>query len=100
MSDSDHVKQHIEHAIDRARSGVSEHIDEIDRRLRSRMDVKEQASRFAPHLMVGGAALGFAVGFGFPTLVKRLIQFGVPIFLAMKIAQMQSDGETHTPEIY
>jgi hypothetical protein len=92
---NDHVKDHIETAIDRARYGVSEHIDELDRRLRGSMDVRRHARNYAPQLIVGGAAVGFMVGFGFPTIVKRLLQFGLPILLAMKIAQMQSDGEVH-----
>lgn len=98
MSDRDHVKDHIEIAIDRARDGVSEHIDELDRRLRGTMDVRQHARTYAPQLIVGGAVVGFMVGFGFPTIVKRLLQFGVPIAIAMKIAQMQSDGEVNSYE--
>ena len=89
----EHQKVHIEHAIERARSGVSVRIDEIDRRLRGKMDVKRHARNYAPQLVIGGAALGFIIGFGMPNLVKRLLQFGVPILLAVKIAQMQSDSE-------
>jgi hypothetical protein len=57
------------------------------------MDFKRHASNYAPQMIVGGAVLGFIIGFGFPSLMKRLIQIGVPVALAMKIAQLQSDGE-------
>lgn len=94
--DRDHTKVHIEHAIGRAREGVSVRIDEIDRRLRGGMNVREKAGQYAPHLIAAGAVTGFLIGFGFPKVIKRLLQFGLPIAIAMKIAQMQSD-EVHGP---
>lgn len=98
--DRDHQKIHIERAIDRAREGVSERIDEIDRRLRGTIDLKRHASNYAPQLIIGAAAVGFIVGFGFPTLMKRAIQIGLPVLLAMKIAQMQSDGEVDSAALW
>lgn len=91
--DTGHVKVHIEQAIERARNGVGECIDELDRRIRGTMDLKSKAGEYAPQLMVAGAALGFVVGFGMPTLIKRTLQFGVPILIALKVAQAQSDAE-------
>ncbi|HUF18794.1 MAG TPA: hypothetical protein VMS12_12190 [Thermoanaerobaculia bacterium] len=91
--DGDHVKVHIERAIERARHGVGEGIDELDRRVRDTMDIRRKAGEYAPQLMVAGAALGFVVGFGMPNLIKRTLQFGVPILIALKVAQAQSDAE-------
>ncbi len=81
MPDVDIEKKQVERAIERARDGVSERIDELDRRLRTTLDVKTFASEHAPQLIAGGAAVGFLVGFGFPKPLRRLIQFGVPVAL-------------------
>lgn len=89
--DKDHVRAHIELAIERARDGVSERIDEIDRRLRSQLDFPQMASDHAPQLMAAGAAFGFLLGFGVPKVLFRTIQLGVPIFIAVKIAQNRSE---------
>lgn len=79
-------KQNIERAIDRARDGVGEHIDELDRHFRTKLDPKSLATEYAPQLMVGGAVLGILVGFGLPKLFRRAVTFGVPIaILAMTI---------------
>ena len=86
MKDSE--KQSIEHEINRARDGVSDRIDELDARLRSDLDFKSKARDHAPELVVGGAVVGFLVGFGFPKTLKRLIQVGVPlVVLAYKVKQ-------------
>ena len=81
MPDVDTEKKAVEHAIERARDGVSERIDELDRRLRTQLDVKTFASEHAPQLIAGGAVVGFLVGFGFPKPLRRLLQFGVPVAL-------------------
>lgn len=85
--DSDHVKAHIELAIERARDGVSEKIDELDQRLRGSLDFKQIASDHAPQLMAVGAAVGFLVGFGVPKVMVRTIQLGVPLVLAVQIVR-------------
>ena len=71
-------KTDIEQSIARAREGVGERIDELDRRLRSTLDVKTFAQEHAPQLIAGGAALGFLVGFVSPKTLRRLIALGVP----------------------
>src|SRR5438105_7039069 len=88
-------KQDIERAIERARDGMSERIDELDQRLRSSYNVKAVASEHAPELVAGGAVLGFLVGFGFPKALRRAISIGIPLALiAMKIKKTYSpDGE-------
>jgi hypothetical protein len=88
-------KQDIERAIDRARDGVSEHIDELDRRLRTSFDIKAVAIEHAPQLVAGGAVMGFLAGFGFPKPLRRAISIGIPLALiAMKIRKSwASDGE-------
>lgn len=91
--ENDHAKVHIERAIERARNGVGEGIDELDRRIRGTMDIRSKAVEYAPQLMVAGAALGIVVGFAIPNLIKRTLQFGVPILIALKVAQAQSDAE-------
>jgi hypothetical protein len=79
-------KQDIERAIERARDGVSERIDELDHRLRTSFDIKSLATEHAPELVAGGAVLGFLVGFGFPKPLRRAISIGIPLALiAMKI---------------
>src|SRR2546430_698526 len=83
-------KKSIEQEIGRARDGVGERIDELDRRLRTTLDFKTIASQHAPQLAAGGALVGFLVGFGFPKAVKMLLKVGVPIaaitFAAKKYA--------------
>lgn len=72
-------KENIEREIERARGGVGERIDELDRRLRSSFDIRSAASAHAPKLIAGGAALGFLVGLGFPKVFKKLLKVGVPL---------------------
>jgi len=80
MSDSNgDQKTHIERAIARARDGVGERIDELDRHVRTNLDPKVLASSYAPHLIAGGAVLGVVVGFGLPKVFRKLITWGVPI---------------------
>jgi hypothetical protein len=81
-------KVHIEKAIEQARDGVSERIDELDRRLRSSLDFKAVASEHAPQLIAGGAVLGFLVGFGFPRRLRKIVKFGLP--LALVAAKIRS----------
>ena len=76
MNDEKHA---IEAEIGRARDGVGEHIDELDRRLRKTFDIEAAASEHAPQLMAGGAVVGFLVGFGFPRAVKVLLGVGIPV---------------------
>lgn len=87
-------KQDIERAIDLARDGVSEHIDELDQRLRTSLNVKKVASENAPQIIAGGAVLGFLVGFGFPKALRRAVGIGIPLALiAMKVKKARSgDG--------
>ena len=90
---ADHEKQDIERAIDRARDGVSERIDELDRRLRSSLDVKSAAAEHAPQIIAGGAVLGFLAGFGLPKPLRRAISIGIPLALiAMKFRKSRVDG--------
>ena len=92
-------KQQIERAIESARDGVSERIDELDRRLRSTLDVQSFAAEHAPQLMAGGAAVGFLVGFGFPKALRRAIALGIPLaMLAMKVKKSKN-GSRHYAEI-
>ena len=88
----EHQKVHIERAIGRARDGVSERIDELDRRLRTSLDVKSMAREHAPKLIAGGAVLGFLVGFGLPTTLRKIIGIGLPLaFVALKVKNAVSD---------
>ena len=83
-------KEAIEQEIGRARDGVGERIDELDRKLRTTFDLKAIAAEHAPQLAAGGAVVGFLVGFGFPKAVKKLLMVGLPIaiitFAAKKYA--------------
>lgn len=71
-------RQQIEESIERARNGVSERIDELDRRIRATMDVRAFASEHAEQLVAGGAVVGFLFGFGFPKVLRRVVQIGLP----------------------
>ncbi|HVS33548.1 MAG TPA: hypothetical protein VMS98_19090 [Thermoanaerobaculia bacterium] len=94
----DRQKVDIERAIERARDGVSERIDELDRRLRTSLDVKTIAGEHVPKIMAGGAVVGFLVGFGLPKLLRRIVGIGLPLALvAMKIQSArngQSEGHS------
>lgn len=76
---ADEQKQSIERAIVRARDGVGERIDELDRHLRTTLDPKTIARTYAPHLIAGGAVLGVIVGFGLPKVFRKIVTWGVPI---------------------
>jgi hypothetical protein len=96
-------KNAIEQEIGRARDGVGEHIDELDRRLRKTFDIEAAASEHAPQLAIGGAAVGFLIGFGFPKAVKMLLRLGVPIavitFAAKKYAASRNGSGSGFTEI-
>ncbi|HET8797549.1 MAG TPA: hypothetical protein VFO89_07675 [Thermoanaerobaculia bacterium] len=87
-------KQHIERAIARARDGVGERIDELDRTLRAQLDPKTLAGSYAPQLLAGGAILGLIVGFGMPKVLRRAITWGVPIgILVMTIKNAREERD-------
>lgn len=74
-------KTDIEREIERARDNVGIHIDELDRKLRTQLDFKTMAAEHAPQLAIGGAVVGFLVGFGLPRPLRKLIKFGLPLAL-------------------
>ncbi|HUP44656.1 MAG TPA: hypothetical protein VM779_04000 [Thermoanaerobaculia bacterium] len=92
MADTEHQKVHIERAIERAREGVSERIDELDHKLRSSFNLGATVSEHAPQMMAGGAALGFLVGFGFPKLFRKLLKVGVPVALVSLAVMKARNG--------
>lgn len=98
MSNAEEQKN-IEREISRARDGVSDRIDELDRRLRSTLDVKSFASRHANELIAGGAVVGFLAGFGLPKTLRRIVQIGMPLVLfGWKLKQkLAADGDA-SPE--
>lgn len=80
MADQDDdQKQQIVTQIVRARDGVGDRIDELDRRLRNDFDPKTLARTYAPHLIAGGAVIGLVVGLGLPKVFRKLVTWGVPI---------------------
>jgi hypothetical protein len=88
-------KLQIERSILLARDGIGDRIDELDRRLRTTLDVKSKASEYAPQIIAGGAVVGLLVGFGVPKIFRRLIAIGVPIaIIAATVKKMSEDGET------
>jgi ElaB/YqjD/DUF883 family membrane-anchored ribosome-binding protein len=72
MSGDDQQKV-IDREIERARDGVGERIDELDRKLRSTLDVKSFARDHANEIITGGAVVGFLVGFGLPKTLRRIV---------------------------
>lgn len=94
----DDEKKDIEREIDRARNGVGDRIDELDRRLRTTLDVKSAAAQHAPQIIAGGAVLGFLAGFGFPKPLRRAVSIGIPLALiAMKFKKGRVGGEGVEP---
>jgi hypothetical protein len=92
-------KKDIEREIERAREGVGERIDELDRRLRTQFDMKAMAIEHAPQIIAGGAVIGFLVGFGFPKPLRRAVSIGIPLALiAMKIRSARAGGNGHVPD--
>jgi len=97
---ADTEKQTIEHEITRARDGIGDGIDELDRKLRSSLDFQTFASEHAPQLVAGGAVVGFLVGFGFPKILRRVITLGVPVALfGYKMMKARQNGDGHYEEI-
>jgi hypothetical protein len=82
----DDEKQQLDQTIEGARDRVGDRIDELDRRIRKQLDIKSIASEHAPQLVAGGAVAGFLVGFGFPKVIKRVLQIAIPVVLiAVKV---------------
>ena len=86
-------KKQIEAEIERARDGVGDRIDEIDAQLRRKLDFESMAREHAPQLVAGGAVVGFLVGFGFPKLLRRAIQIGVPLAMIAYKVKTSRDGD-------
>lgn len=76
---ADEQKEHIQRAIVRARDGVGDRIDELDRHVRTNLNPGTLARNYAPALIGGGAVLGVIVGFGLPKVFRKLISWGVPV---------------------
>ncbi|HYI08006.1 MAG TPA: hypothetical protein VEK57_02940 [Thermoanaerobaculia bacterium] len=94
MAEEVDEKQYIERAIVRARDGVGDRIDELDRHLRTNLDPKTLASNYAPQLIAGGAVLGIVVGFGLPKVFRRLVTWGVPLaILAVTVKNARERDE-------
>jgi hypothetical protein len=86
----DDEKTQLDHTIVSARDRVGDRIDELDRHIRKQLDVKSIASEHAPQLVAGGAVVGFLVGFGFPKVIKRVVQVAIPLgLLAFKVNRMR-----------
>ena len=91
-------KEQIQRAIVRARDGVGDRIDELDRHLRTTLDPKELARSYAPQLIAGGAVVGVIVGFGMPKVLRRLVTWGVPIaILAVTIKNARNGDDRALP---
>ena len=87
-------KQDIEREIDRARNGVGDRIDELDRRLRTTLNMKTAAANHAPQIIAGGAVVGFLAGFGFPKALRRAVSIGIPLALiALKLKKGRVNGD-------
>ena len=87
----DDEKQQLDQSIEGARDRVGDRIDELDRRIRKQLDIKSIASEHAPQLVAGGAVVGFLIGFGFPKVIKRVLQIGIPVVLiAVRVNKMRS----------
>ncbi len=88
----DDEMQQLDQTIVSARDRVGDRIDELDRRIRKQLDVKSIASEHATELVAGGAVVGFLVGFGFPKVVKRILQIGIPVVIVAMQVKKRSNG--------
>lgn len=93
MSDHEHQKAHIELAIERARERVGDTIDELDRRVKSGLDLKSIAKDHAVELAAAGGVIGLVLGLGVPRALLRMIQIGVPLAIAIEIARRKATSE-------
>ena len=94
MADVDEQKEHIQRAIARARDGVGDRIDELDRHVRTNLDPKTIARSYAPQMIAGGAVLGVIIGFGLPKVFRKLVTWGVPIgIIAMTIKNARNGSQ-------
>lgn len=91
----DDEKTELDQTIVSARDRVGDRIDELDRHIRKQLDVKSIASDHATELVAGGAVVGFLAGFGFPKIVKRLLQIGIPVVLVAMQVKKRAGGATH-----
>jgi hypothetical protein len=88
----DDEKQQLDQTIESARDRVGDRIDELDRHIRKQLDIKSIAAEHAPQLVAGGAVVGFLVGFGFPKVVKRVLQIGIPVaIIAVRVKKMRGE---------
>ena len=75
-------------------------IDELDQRLRHSFDLGSVASQHAPKIVGAGAAIGFLVGFGFPSIFRKALKIGLPVALvglAVMKARRASDESILLP---
>jgi hypothetical protein len=91
--DTQHQRAHIELAIERARDRVGDTIDELDHRVRDRLDVKRIAKDHAWQIAAAGGVLGLVLGLGVPRVLLRLIQIGVPVAIALEIVRRRARSE-------
>ena len=90
-------KEHIQRAIVRARDGIGNRIDELDRRIRDDFNPKSLARTYAPHLIAGGAVLGVVVGFGLPKVFRKLVTWGVPLAILAVTIKNARDAQQLNP---
>ena len=93
-------KKQIEAEIERARDGAGDRIDELDAQLRRKLDFESVAREHIPQIVAGGAVVGFLVGFGFPKVLKRIIQVGVPLALVAYKVKTKMSHDGHEVEGY
>ena len=99
MAHSDQ-KEVIAREIARARDGVGDRIDELDRHLRTNLDPRSLARSYAPQLIAGGAVLGVIVGFGMPRLFRKVVTWGVPVaILAMTLKNARAKARSSRPDV-
>ena len=94
MAEQEHEKKTIERAIVRARDGVGDRIDELDRHLRTNLNPNTLARTYAPQIIAGGAVLGVIIGFGLPKVLRRVIAWGVPIGIIAVTIKNARNGDS------
>lgn len=90
-------KTDLQRSIEQARDGMGARIDELDRRLRTTLDLQTAATTHAPKIIAGGVVVGFLVGLGFPLGFRKILKIGVPLALVSLAAIKAREHRSHRP---
>ena len=94
-----HERAAIEAKIRGAREKVGETIDELDLRIRGRLDIGKILEENATELVATGAVAGFLLGYGVPRVLTRALQLGIPVGLALVVVARGKRNDVNADEV-